>query len=242
MTEYWKSVGNYYCDYCKVFVRNDAFSRKQHEASPRHENSLKRQVRNIHRNSERESRELAQANRELARIGGKTAVPTKQVDEGPRRVNIGTRPKKVEAAPTLDDQEVYRAALAAQALPGQWASTRKDDGQEPLEDLPGTEASEDEEEDDKKSENIIDWTEPRPEPPDEEHAKSALKRRRDGADEELMTFSVQQKKLAPAGDEDEDEDGRAGEEPPVIAFKRKLKAKAKAKVGASKARKRSSSS
>lgn len=71
MTEYWKSVGNYYCEFCKFFVRNDEFSRRQHEASDRHQNSMKRQVRDIHRKTEQERRQKAQVDRELARIGGK---------------------------------------------------------------------------------------------------------------------------------------------------------------------------
>jgi hypothetical protein len=202
MTEYWKSVGNYYCDYCKVFVRNDAFSRKQHEASPRHENSLKRQVRDIHRNAEREARELAQANRELAKIGGKVALPAKPADEGPKKVNIGSRPKKAEKIDTLDDQDVYRSALAAQAIPGQWSTSKVLETQ--------TEDKVEGGEENKSERPQIDWTEP---VPDVESA-AVLKRRRDGADMDLIGFKVEAKKTELA--DDEPADGSA-----PVSFKQK---------------------
>lgn len=130
MTEYWKSVGNYYCNYCKCFVRNDEFNRRQHDASPRHQNSLKRQVRDIHRTSEREAREALFANRELAKIGGKINPSLKNPAHadadatGPKKVMIGTRQKQKrrEKVETLDDGSVYAQALASQAIPGQWTT------------------------------------------------------------------------------------------------------------------------
>ncbi|CCG82113.1 U1 zinc finger domain protein [Taphrina deformans PYCC 5710] len=206
MTEYWKSVGNYYCDYCKVFVRNDAFSRKQHEASPRHENSLKRQVRDIHRNSEREARELAQANRELAKIGGKVALPVKPTDEGPKRINIGSRPKKAEKISTLDDQDVYKSALAAQAIPGQWSTSK----------VIESEAQNDEKHDakDDTQNAAIDWTEPVPEVEKDETPASLLKRRRDGADLDLIGFKVEAKKTEVLDDD-------SGDVSAPVSFKQK---------------------
>lgn len=223
MTEYWKSVGNYYCDYCKVFVRNDAFNRKQHEASPRHENSLKRQVRDIHRNSEREARELAQANRELAKIGGKVALPTKPVDEGPKKINIGSRPKKAERISTLDDQGVYRSALAAQAIPGQWSTSRVVESEPDIEN--------DEEDVEHKSGKVeIDWTEPVPDVEKDETPATVLKRRRDGADMDLIGFKVEAKKTDMHEDEPADRSApvsfkqkksREADQDPTVKFKKR---------------------
>lgn len=216
MTEYWKSVGNYYCNYCKVFVRNDSFNRRQHEASPRHQGALKRQVRDIHRTAERDARDLQMANRELARIGGKTA-PIKQTEDGPKKINIGTRPKKKEQhhVDTLDDSEVYRAALAAQALPGQWSTVESSSPQ-----LAETDATQDD----------LDKVKQEPDEARIEHEDgnaeldllaqessiSKLKRRRDGADEDLIKFTVQTKKYEPADDETE-----LGDDIPVVSFKKK---------------------
>lgn len=221
MTEYWKSVGNYYCDYCKVFVRNDTFNRRQHEASPRHEGALKRQVRDIHRNSEKEARELLEANRELARIGGKTNLEKKLAVTVPKKVNIGTRPKKVEKVDTLDDSTVYRAALAAQAIPGQWSTV------EVPEDRTPRGGSQDRQTDDERKvklegEEQIGNTPPNIDLVDREQSHH-LKRRRDGADEELIKFRVETKVDKSLAEDDD------GVDVPVISFKKK-KSKSTSKV------------
>ena len=173
MTEYWKSVGNYYCDYCKCFVRNDDFNRRQHEGSDRHQNSLKRQIRNIHRTTEKEKRDLNYANKELARIGGRTLEQRVSQDQ-PKKVSIGVkhRPKKASAKPadTLDDSTVYESVLAANALPGDWTVTEE---AEPL---------------------AIATHEDVKEPA--ETTPSILRKRcRDGADEELLEYTVQVKAM-----------------------------------------------
>lgn len=221
MTEYWKSVGNYYCDYCKIFVRNDAFNRRQHEASPRHEGALKRQVRDIHRNSEKEARALQDANRELARIGGKTNLEKKPEVTLPKKINVGTRPKKAAKTDTLDDSSVYRAALAAQAIPGQWSTVEVSDNSAPLH----IQVVDDDELKAKTEVgDSVDTTVPglntdTPEP------TQYAKRRRDGADEELIKFRVQSKveKSLPIDDLED------GGDVPLVSFKKK-KTKAGAKL------------
>lgn len=207
MTEYWKSVGNYYCDYCKLYVRNDAFNRRQHEASPRHQGALKRQVRDIHRKSEREAREALYVKKELARIGGKVAEPSLTASEVPKPINIGTRPKKTQQPETLDDAEVSRLALAAQAIPGQWSSVST------AEDEASTvkEAFDDEAEEDEKKPDM-DLLEP-------QLIELSQKRRRDGADEDLLNFKVEAKKLALPVDDDAST--------PSVSFKKKKNKTAK---------------
>lgn len=185
-------MGNYYCDYCKIFVRNDAFNRRQHEASPRHQGALKRQVRDIHRNAERQARDLAYTNRELARMGGKLAETKPKVETAPKKINIGVRPQKKERTETLDDSEVYRAALAAQARPGEWSAVAV-----PAEEGEGIDQTlippnEDIQDHDELKLNLEDDTIQA----DSTIPSSSLKRRRDGADEELIKFKVETKKLA----------------------------------------------
>lgn len=208
MTEYWKSVGNYYCDYCKLHVRNDKFNRLQHEASPRHQGALKRQVREIYRKSERETREALYASRELARIGGKVAEAQPKLDDGLKRVNIGTRPKKKEQIQTLDDPEIYRAALAAQAVPGQWST------------VGGRTADLDSSAKSSCIKSEADQEEEKPDLAETDNPAQLVttaihKRRRDGADEDLIAFKVLEKQIAlPVEDE---LDG------PSITFKKKKK-------------------
>lgn len=218
MSEYWKSVGNYWCNYCKTFVRNDAFSRRQHEASPRHEGALKRQVRDIHRKTEREARDLAHANRELARIGGKTTAP-KPDDAGPRKINIGARPKKVERPTTLDDQDVYQAALAAQAIPGQWSTVESIDPESRhVAALGGVGGGKDEGEQDVKPDpNSLETSQHAEE---EQEGILPAKRRRDGADEELLRFKVEARQL-PVSLKSEDDSGAVN----IMFKKRKQKFK-----------------
>lgn len=215
MTEYWKSVGNYYCDYCKIFVRNDSFNRRQHEASPRHEGALKRQVRDIHRNSEKEARNLLAANRELARIGGKTNLEKKPEPSLPKKINIGNRPKKVEKIDTLDDSAVYKAALAAQAMPGQWSTVEVPESRVTISEASEIKQTEDEL---KVKAEEREYTEEDPQPTEStllEH-NYKHKRRRDGADEDLITFRVQTKV-----DKAIDEDALDGADVPVVTFKKK---------------------
>ncbi|BFZ55638.1 hypothetical protein PYCC9005_002679 [Savitreella phatthalungensis] len=66
--------GNYYCDYCKTYVRNTPFARKSHEASDRHTRALERRVGQITRDGVVASRERARSDRALRAIGGLTSV------------------------------------------------------------------------------------------------------------------------------------------------------------------------
>ncbi|KTW26991.1 hypothetical protein T552_02482 [Pneumocystis carinii B80] len=91
MTDVWKSVGNYWCKYCKTFVRNDTFTKKKHEASDRHKGSLKRFIRDLDRKKEKEEKEKKAIQRELDRISGVTGLSTRSIDE--------VSPKKIAKIP-----------------------------------------------------------------------------------------------------------------------------------------------
>ena len=58
----------YWCKHCKVFIRDTPFERTQHDATAKHQSSLKRFLRDIHRSNEREERENQKAKDEVQRL------------------------------------------------------------------------------------------------------------------------------------------------------------------------------
>ena len=70
MAEYWKSTPKYWCKFCKVFVRDTAFEKRQHEATGRHQGAIQRSLRDIHKGKDREERERQKAKEEIARLNG----------------------------------------------------------------------------------------------------------------------------------------------------------------------------
>ncbi|RPA99404.1 hypothetical protein L873DRAFT_1789735 [Choiromyces venosus 120613-1] len=77
MSEYWKSTPRYYCKHCKMYVTDTPLSKKNHDASLKHQGNLKRFLRDLHRNNEREKNAAENAKREVARLnalaGGSSA-------------------------------------------------------------------------------------------------------------------------------------------------------------------------
>ncbi|KAI5299528.1 hypothetical protein KEM56_003171 [Ascosphaera pollenicola] len=70
MAEFWKSAERYWCKHCKVYVRDNAFERSQHEATGKHQGALKRFLRDIHRRQEQGEREDDRAKNEIERLKG----------------------------------------------------------------------------------------------------------------------------------------------------------------------------
>ncbi|KAH8148561.1 uncharacterized protein LAJ45_07272 [Morchella importuna] len=68
MSEYWKSTPKYYCKHCKTFVVDTPVSKKNHDASPKHQGALKRFLRDLHRTTEKEANAATAAKREVARL------------------------------------------------------------------------------------------------------------------------------------------------------------------------------
>jgi len=90
MTEYWKSTPKYWCKHCQTFVADSPLSRKNHDATAKHQIALKKFLRELHKTNEREKRDSESAKREVERlnnlVGGvgsssssSTAVPTPSV-------------------------------------------------------------------------------------------------------------------------------------------------------------------
>ncbi|EWC48449.1 hypothetical protein DRE_02218 [Drechslerella stenobrocha 248] len=68
MSEYWVSTKRYWCERCKLFVKDSPLSRKDHEASPRHQHALQRFLRELHRSKEREVVAAENTKREAERL------------------------------------------------------------------------------------------------------------------------------------------------------------------------------
>ncbi|PHH93319.1 hypothetical protein CDD83_7104 [Cordyceps sp. RAO-2017] len=70
MSEHWKSTPKYWCKHCSCYVRDTKLEKQNHEATARHQGALKRSLRNLHRNHEREERDKERARHEIARLNG----------------------------------------------------------------------------------------------------------------------------------------------------------------------------
>ncbi|KAI9894299.1 MAG: hypothetical protein M1814_003055 [Vezdaea aestivalis] len=70
MSEYWKSTPRYWCKHCSTYVRDTKVEKQNHEATGRHQGNLKRFLRDIHKNSEKEEREKQRAQKEVQRLNG----------------------------------------------------------------------------------------------------------------------------------------------------------------------------
>lgn len=82
MSEYWKSTPKYWCKHCTAYVRDTPFERKQHESTAKHQNNLKRFLRDIQNDHERGQRDKERARAEVERLnrmtGGSTTTSAPQ--------------------------------------------------------------------------------------------------------------------------------------------------------------------
>lgn len=70
MSEYWKSTPKYWCKHCQIYVRDTKLERANHEATGKHQGAIKRSLRDLHRNHEKEERDKDRAKREIERLNG----------------------------------------------------------------------------------------------------------------------------------------------------------------------------
>ncbi|KAJ5949460.1 Zinc finger U1-type [Penicillium verhagenii] len=135
MAEYWKSAPRHWCKQCKIFIRDTPFEKTQHEASPKHQGSLKRFLRDIHKNNEMQQRDTARAKSEVERLRqavsgepsasqshseGKPPAPAKRAPApSDRPVSVEERKKQmaqlVEMGVAIPQE--YRGDMA---LTGEW--------------------------------------------------------------------------------------------------------------------------
>ncbi|KAH6609918.1 hypothetical protein Trco_003264 [Trichoderma cornu-damae] len=129
MSEYWKSTPKYWCKHCSCYVRDTKLERANHEATGKHQGALKRSLRDLHRNHEREERGKERARQEIARLNG---VVGGSSPSGPS----GSRAQAKTSGPTESQLKSQREQLAAMgvaipsdfrpemAMPGEWTVTK----------------------------------------------------------------------------------------------------------------------
>ncbi|KAG5923847.1 hypothetical protein E4U42_004817 [Claviceps africana] len=130
MTEYWKNSPNYWCKHCAVFVRDTKLERQNHEATARHQNAIKRSLRELHRAHNREERDKERARREIERLEGVMAGGAVPV---PVPVPGGKASSRSGAEELREQREqlarmgvsVPSAFLGDMAMPGEWTVTKE---------------------------------------------------------------------------------------------------------------------
>ena len=70
MAEYWKSTPKYWCKFCATYVRDTTLEKKQHDATPRHQNNIQKSLRELHKTRERDERDKQRAKDEVTRLNG----------------------------------------------------------------------------------------------------------------------------------------------------------------------------
>ncbi|PYH99085.1 hypothetical protein BO71DRAFT_369787 [Aspergillus ellipticus CBS 707.79] len=137
MAEYWKSAPKVWCKQCKIFIRDTAFEKTQHEATGKHQGNLKRFLRDIHRNNEQQQRETQRAKSEVERLRqtvAGSAAGGKDGDVAPWK-RAAPAPKPQDRPASLDERKRQMAQLAEMgvaipdefrgemALAGEWQTT-----------------------------------------------------------------------------------------------------------------------
>ncbi|KAK2626774.1 hypothetical protein QTJ16_003949 [Diplocarpon rosae] len=137
MSEYWKSTPKYWCKHCKTYVRDTKFEKANHEATPKHQGNLKRFLRDLHREHEKDEKEKVRSKAEVERLKGLVSgggsgpttssssssfgrapaqsIPKLQATEAQRKKQLA---QLLELGVTLPDE--FRSEMA---MPGEWQVT-----------------------------------------------------------------------------------------------------------------------
>ncbi|KAF4768164.1 hypothetical protein HAV15_002854 [Penicillium sp. str.  len=134
MSEFWKSAPRYWCKQCKIFIRDTPFEKTQHEASPKHQGSLKRFLRQIHNDNEQKQRDSQRAKSEVERLRqAVSGEPSTEKDSA--KGKAPPAPKFTERPASLEERKKQMAQLVAMgvavpqefradmALAGDWETT-----------------------------------------------------------------------------------------------------------------------
>ena len=137
MADYWKSTPKYWCKHCSMYVVDTKVSRTNHDATGKHQSAVKRALRDLHRDHERQEREKERAKREVERLNGlvgessgqppstaskpgfkKAPPPQSQAPQGPPVVARDQLEQLVDLGVSIPDQ--FRGELA---MAGDWTVT-----------------------------------------------------------------------------------------------------------------------
>lgn len=131
MADHWKSGEKYWCKHCACYVRDTKLERQNHEATARHQGALKRFLRDLHRNHEREERDKERARQEIDRLNGVTGGSS----SGAPAPSAASAPVSKPGPPSENDLKKQREQLAQMgvqmpdtfrpemAMPGEWTVT-----------------------------------------------------------------------------------------------------------------------
>lgn len=107
------SQPRFWCKQCNVYIRDTAFEKSQHEATAKHQGNLKRFLRDIHRENDRQQRESHKAKSEVERLRQTVAGPSAARDTGvPPWKRASPPPKQAERPASLDERKKQMAQLA----------------------------------------------------------------------------------------------------------------------------------
>lgn len=152
MAEYWKSAVSelkmvpqsllilsqprYWCKMCKIFIRDTPFEKTQHDASPKHQGSLRRFLNGIHKDNEQKQRDSQRAKSEVERLrqavsggsaaekGGEASSQRNAPAPNPTQRPASLEERKKQIAQLAEMGVVvpqeYRAEMA---LAGEWETT-----------------------------------------------------------------------------------------------------------------------
>ncbi|KAJ5138605.1 uncharacterized protein N7515_003453 [Penicillium bovifimosum] len=135
MAEYWKSAPRYWCKQCKIFIRDTPFEKTQHEASPKHQGSLKRFLRQIHNDNEQKQRDSQRAKSEVERLRQAVGGGSSTDKDGVAKRTAAPAPKAEDRPVSLEERKKQMAQLAEMgvaipqefradlALAGEWQTT-----------------------------------------------------------------------------------------------------------------------
>ncbi|KAI5855702.1 hypothetical protein BZA05DRAFT_389405 [Tricharina praecox] len=141
MSEYWKSIPKYWCKHCKDFVTDTPLGRKNHDATSKHQNGLKRFLRDIHRDNERAQTATENAKREVERLnaivsGGSSSTAAQPNTQSVAKPEVARGEKWGAATRALTAEEKKRQMKELEALgvampeefrgdlalPGEWST------------------------------------------------------------------------------------------------------------------------
>jgi U1 zinc finger len=129
MSEYWKSTPKYWCKHCSVYVRDTKLERANHESTAKHQSALKRFLRDLHRDHEKEERGKETARREVERLNGvvsgssKTSMLSNRTTGGsPAAGTAADRKRQMEQLVEMGVliPTEFRGDMA---MPGEWTVT-----------------------------------------------------------------------------------------------------------------------
>ncbi|KAK5054599.1 hypothetical protein LTR84_001490 [Exophiala bonariae] len=140
MSEYWKSTPKYWCKHCTTYVKDTSFERKQHESTAKHQNNLKRFLRDIQNGHERAERDKQRAKAEVDRLKGTFGSSSELANSPNSAQRSGLAPTKNTGSvrPSAADQKRQWAQLADMgikipqqarsevAMAGDWSAVSND--------------------------------------------------------------------------------------------------------------------